>query len=72
MAAIFEAFVGMKEDIKSALYAEPEKPRPAAAPVRQYDRRGKKAIREIFDVEHHERDDLTLHVRLFLRSLEQH
>ena len=71
MAAIFEAFVGMKEDIKSALLAGPAKSEAAAAPVRQHDCRSKKSAQEIFDVEHHDRDDLMLLVRSLLRHLEQ-
>ncbi|KJA22997.1 hypothetical protein HYPSUDRAFT_201794 [Hypholoma sublateritium FD-334 SS-4] len=67
IAAIFEAFVGMKEDIKSALHPEPA----VAVPARQYKRRGKKPIRETFDVEHHDEEDLDLlrDVRMFAKEL---
>lgn len=57
----------MKEDIKSVLHAETA----VAVPARQYNRRGKKPIRETFDVEHHDGEDLDLLVRSFLRAGEQ-
>ncbi len=71
---MFQAFASMKEDIKSALHTGPANVETVATPTQQYRRgnRGKKPEREIFDVEHHDAEDLDLLVRSFLHSLEQY
>lgn len=62
IAAILEAFVGMKEDVRAVLDSKAAPTEMVEKPRKEYRRRGKAPKRDTFDVEHQDKEDLDFQV----------